>query len=141
MYRLLMEQDVPKRSRIEAVANKERNLAQRHADAARPGPGLPIRPVRNGGVDVCAIFRALRLNEYFWGFVIPKSLTRVERWRRAVLSHDAVRATSLPPDHYVKLYADYALGFTNGAIPPGHERSALAPEIPLDARPMPPRRV
>ncbi|MGZ5875371.1 MAG: hypothetical protein ACXWKP_25060 [Bradyrhizobium sp.] len=69
------------------------------------------------------------------------ALPRVERWRRAVLSRDAVRATSLPPDHYVKLYADYALGFANGAIPPGHERSALAPEIPLDARPMPPRRV
>jgi glutathione S-transferase len=43
------------------------------------------------------------------------------------------RATSLPQDHY-------ALGFANGAIPPGHERSALDPEIPRDARPLPPRR-
>ena len=81
------------------------------------------------------------LNEYFWGFVMPKHLPRVERWRQAVLHHDAVKVTSLPPDHYIKLYADYALGFANGAVLPGHERSALDPDWPLDERPLPPRRI
>jgi glutathione S-transferase len=60
---------------------------------------------------------------------------------QAVLSHDAVKATSLPPDHYIKLYADYALGFANGAIPPGHDRSALDPDWPIEQRQLPARRV
>jgi glutathione S-transferase len=86
-------------------------------------------------------FERYALNEYFWGYTIPEGLARVERWRQAVLRHAAVKATSLHQDHYIKLYADYALGFANGAIPPGHERSALDPAIRLDARPLPPRRV
>jgi glutathione S-transferase len=83
-------------------------------------------------------FKRYALNHYFWGYAIPPRLPQVERWRRGVLDHDAVKTTSLRPDQYIKLYA---LGFANGAIPPGHERSALDPEIPLDARPLPPRRV
>jgi glutathione S-transferase len=52
-----------------------------------------------------------------------------------------VKVTGLPLEDYAKLYADYSLGFSNGAIPPGHDRSALDPTVPLNQRPMPPRRV
>jgi glutathione S-transferase len=47
----------------------------------------------------------------------------------------------LPDDCYIKLYADYSLGYSNGALPPGRERSALDMSVPLESRPLPLRRV
>jgi glutathione S-transferase len=141
MYRLLMEQDIAKRPRIEAATNKDWIWLNEILTRLGPDQDFPFGRFGMAELTYAPFFERYALNEYFWGFVIPENLPQVERWRRAVLRHNAVKATSLPPDHYIKLYADYALGFANGAIPPGHERSALDPGIPLDERPLPPRRV
>lgn len=141
MYRLLMEQDPTKRPRIEAAANRDWVWLNDMLTRLGPDQDFPFGQFGMAELTYAPFFKRYALNEYFWGYTIPPSLPQVERWRRAVLGHDAVKATSLQPDQYIKLYADYALGFANGAIPPGHERSALDPEIPLDARPLPPRRV
>jgi glutathione S-transferase len=141
MYRLLMEQDVAKRPRIEAAANKDWIWLNDMLMRLGPDQDFPFGQFGMAELTYAPFFARYALNEYFWGYTVPKDLPQVERWRRVVLHHDAVKATSLPPDHYIKLYADYALGFANGNIPPGHNRSALDPKIPLDARPLPPRRV
>jgi glutathione S-transferase len=141
MYRLLMEQDAARRPRIEAAANKDWSWLNDMLTRLGPDQDFPFGRFGIAELTYAPFFERYALNEYFWGYTIPEGLARVERWRQAVLLHAAVKATSLHQDHYIKLYADYALGFANGAIPPGHKRSALDPEIRLDARPLPPRRV
>ena len=141
MYRLLMEQDSARRPRIEAAANKDWVWLNGMLTRLGPDRDFPFGGFGMAELTYAPFFKRYALNEYFWGYTIPANLPQVERWRQAVLSHDAVKATSLPADHYIKLYADYALGFANGAVPPGHERSALDPDWPLDTRPLPPRRI
>jgi glutathione S-transferase len=141
MYRLLMEQDAAKRPRIEAAANRDWIWLDDMLTRLGPEQDFPFGRFGMTELTYAPFFVRYALNEYFWGFVMPKHLPRVERWRQAVLHHDAVKVTSLPPDHYIKLYADYALGFANGAIPPGHDRSALDPDWPLEQRQLPARRV
>jgi glutathione S-transferase len=141
MYRLLMEQDTAKRPRIVAAANKDWGWLNDMLTRLGPDQDFPFGSFGMAELTYAPFFARYALNEYFWRYTIPANLPQVERWRRAVLTHNAVKATSLSQDHYIKLYADYAIGFGNGAIPPGHARSALDPEWPLDTRVLPPRRV
>ncbi|GAC1339711.1 MAG: glutathione S-transferase family protein [Beijerinckiaceae bacterium] len=141
MYRLLMEQDATRRPRIEAAANKDWIWLEEMLTRLAPDQDFPFGRFGMAELTYAPFFLRYALNEYFWGYAIPKDLPRVRRWRQAVLDHEAVKATALPADHYLKLYADYALGFANGAVPPGRERSALDPSCPLDESPLPPRRV
>ena len=46
-------------------------------------------------------------------------------------------AESIPD--LIKLYEDYTIGFFNGAVPTGKERSSLDLAVPLADRPMPER--
>jgi len=141
MYRLLMEQDAARRPRIEAAANKDWIWLEDMLMRLAPDQDLPFGAFGMAELTYAPFFLRYALNEYFWGYDIPNGLPRVRRWRQAALDHGAVKATALPADHYLKLYADYALGFANGAVPPGRERSALDPGWPLEARPLPPRRI
>ena len=141
LYRVLMEQDAARRARVEAAARKDWEWLE--AFLVRVNPDVDFAFAEFGMADLtyAPFFQRYELNEYFWAFKIPDDLKRVERWRRALAGHPSVQATSLPLEDYAKLYADYSLGFSNGAIPPGHERSALDPAVPLNQRSMPPRRV
>jgi glutathione S-transferase len=141
MYRLLMEQEPAKRQRIEAAANKDWVWLNDMLTRLGSDRDFPFEQFGMIELTYAPFFERYALNEYFWGFDVPKHLPRVERWRKAVMHHNAVKATSLPSNDYIKLYADYALGFANGAIPPGHNRSALDPDWPLEERPLPARRV
>jgi glutathione S-transferase len=141
MYRLLMEQDSAKRPRIVAAANKDWEWLNDMLTRLGPDQDFPFGSFGMAELTYAPFLARYALNEYFWRYTIPAKLPQVERWRRAVLTHNAVKATSLSQEHYIKLYADYAIGFANGAIPPRHARSALDPEWPLDTRVLPPRRV
>lgn len=141
LYRLLMEQDPAKRQRIEASAAKD--WAWIDAFIARIAPAGDFLFGDFGMVELTfgPFFQRYQLNEYYWQFCVPDELTRVRRWRAAMDAHPALQATSFPPEDLIKLYADYALGFANGAVPPGRERSALDPAVPLAGRPLPPPRI
>ncbi len=141
LYRVLMEQDAGRRGRVEVAARKNWEWLETFLLRVSPDTDFAFAGLGMADLTYAPFFQRYELNEYFWGFKIPDGLSRVERWRRALAGHPSVQATSLPMGDYAKLYADYALGFSNGAIPPGHERSALDPMVPLSQRPMPPRRV
>lgn len=141
LYRVLMEQDPVKRSRVEASARKDWQWLESFLMRVTPGGDFAFAEFGMADLTYAPFFQRYELNEYFWGFRIPDGLERVERWRRALASQPSVRATSSPMGDYAKLYADYSLGFSNGAIPPRHERSSLDMTVPLNQRPMPPRRI
>jgi glutathione S-transferase len=141
LYRVLMEQDPVKRGRVEASAKKNWEWLESFLMRVSPDARFAFAEFGMADLTYAPFFQRYELNEYFWGFRIPDGLARVERWRGALVGHPSVCVTSLLMEDYAKLYADYSLGCFNGAIPPGHERSALDMSVPLSQRQMPPRRV
>lgn len=141
MYRLLMEQDPHKR--LKAEQNAVRDWRWLEEQLKRTTTSGHYALDRFGIVEAtyAPFLQRYLLNEYFWNFVIPKELDRVRSWRDAVLQDGHVVATSLTGEDYIKLYADYSLGYGVGKIPPGRARSALDLDVPLADRPLPPRRV
>jgi len=81
------------------------------------------------------LFQRFWFLEYYEGYHIPSRLIRVRRWRDACLAHPA--AQQVARERIVKLYHDYALGFGNGALPPGRQVSSFAFEPPWQTRPWP----
>jgi glutathione S-transferase len=76
--------------------------------------------------------------DYYEDFELPaEGLERVRRWRDACLAHPA--AQQVDRERIVKLYYDYALGFGNGALPEGRQKSSFALEPDWSTRPWPPR--
>lgn len=84
------------------------------------------------------IFMRFWFLEYYEGFDLPEesSFDRVRRWRDACIAHEA--ADQVTREEIVKLYYDYALGFGNGALPPGRRRSSFAFTPSWRERPWPP---
>lgn len=140
MYRVLMEQDDARRERAEEAAKEDWEWLESYLTRVAPDGDFAFGQFGMAELTFAPFFERYVLNEYFWGFEVPKSLKRVRRWRDATLAHHAVQATSLSEEAYIKLYADYALGYANGKVPPEQERSSSDLTIPLDKRPMPPPR-
>jgi len=140
-YRVLMEQDPARREKVEATFIKDWEWLESFLRRMGSKEGYAFGEFGMADLTYAPFFERAVLNEYFWGFAAPAHLTRVASWREAVAAHPSVRATSLSAEHYIKLYADYSLGYSNGAVPAGRERSSFDFSVPLDQRPMPPRRV
>lgn len=141
MYRVLMEQDLDKRERVEARALADWEWVDRVLGQVAPEGGYPFGNFGLVELTFAPFFVRYILNEYFWGFNIPVHLRRVCAWREAMLNHPIVRKTSLSDEDFIKFYADYSLGYSNGAIPAGHSRSSADTSVPLTDRPMPSPRV
>jgi glutathione S-transferase len=74
---------------------------------------------------------------YYEGFELPDEprLARVRAWQQACLAHPAAQQVSR--EQVVKLYADYAQGAGNGAVPPGRRVSSFSPAPHWSDRPWP----
>ncbi|HYF06094.1 MAG TPA: glutathione S-transferase family protein [Acetobacteraceae bacterium] len=83
------------------------------------------------------LFVRFHFLDYYEGFAIPAGLDRLRRWREACLAHPVAQQVSR--EEVVKLYYDYALGFGNGALPPGRAVSSFALTPHWSRRPWPPR--
>lgn len=140
LYRVLMEQDRERRTRAEAAAAADWNWLEAELDRMGANKGLPFGELSMVDLTFAPFFQRYELNSYFWNFQPPK-LERVEAWIEALAADPSVQATTSDQQSYIKLYADYALGYANGAIPPGKQYSALDMSIPLDSRPLPERRI
>lgn len=141
-YRLLMEQDAGRRPRVEKAVLDDWSWVDNFLRRIAPERDFLWSGFSMAEVSFAPFFQRFVLAEYFWDFRLPArpELERVQRWRSALRDHPVVRATSLPDEDYIKLYADYALGYGNGAVPAGRERSSFDLGIPLSARPMPEKR-
>ncbi len=141
MYTLLMNQDPARHAGL--MENALEGWRWLDAFLMRHNPDGTWLWDGFGMADLSAapFFQRYCLNEHFRGFALPDdpAYARVRRWRDAGLAHPLVVATGMAAAHYIKLYADYALGHGNGAVPPGHARSSFDPNWPLADRPMPQR--
>lgn len=139
-YRVLMEQDAVRRTKSEATFTKDWEWLDDFLQRMGSKEGFAFGEFGMADLTYAPFFERAVLNEYFWDVNMPTHLKRVASWREAVASHPSVRATSLSAEHYIKLYEDYSLGYSNGAIPADRERSSFDFSVPLDQRPMPVRR-
>jgi glutathione S-transferase len=139
MYGLLLNQDP---ARHAALAEKALE-AWRWLDAflRRHNPDGTWLWEEFGMADLSTapFFQRWCLNAHFRRVEPPDTpdYARVRRWRDAMLAHPLVVGTGMPDADFIRLYADYALGFGNGAVPPGHAHSSFDLRIPLASRPMP----
>lgn len=86
-------------------------------------------------------FQRWKIVEYYRYFEVPntEAYVRVLKWCDALLELPIVQETGHPHEDLIKLYADYARGYDNGKVPPGHERSAFDLTVLPEQREMPPR--
>ena len=77
--------------------------------------------------------------EYYEDFTLPDTaeFERVARWRQACMTHPATQQVCY--DEIVTLYYDYAVGFGNGALPTGRDRSSFVFDPDWRERPLPPK--
>jgi len=94
-------------------------------------------------VAIAPFFLRGEVMAYYQDFKLPKAddYKRVSAWRERLLASDVVRGTAESREDLIKMYEDYTIGYFNGAVPPGHERSSSDLSIPLSSRPLPPRAV
>lgn len=141
-YRLLMEQRPERRAQAEAAVLADWRWLDAFLMRVNPDGRYVWDSFGMADLSYAPFFRRFVLNTYFWCFRLPDGeLARVRRWQQALQEHPAVRATSLSDEDYIKLYADYALGYSNGKLPPGRLRSSFDPGMALAERPMPDRRI
>lgn len=147
-YRLLMNRDPAQRAGltqalVDQYARLDEALRQCDERAARDGLGgdAPWCWGRYGWAEVVytPLFMRFWCLGYYEGFALPDRphLARVRAWEQACLSHPA--AQQVTREQVIKLYADYAQGVGNGALPPGRQVSSFALDPPWDQRPWPAR--
>jgi glutathione S-transferase len=141
MYSLLMNQDPARHGALieKALASwrwLDGFLMRHNPDGAWFADGFGM-----ADLSAAPFFQRYCLNAYFRGFALPEQagFARVRRWRDACLANPLVVSTGMPDEDFIKLYADYAHGFGNGAVPPGRAYSSFDMMVPLASRPMPPR--
>lgn len=143
MYRALMEQDPARRPRAEAAAAADWIALESMLERLDAGPDAVFGAFGMVEISFAPFFERYVLNEHYWGFDPARQpgLSRVLRWRAAMLEHPAIKATGMPAHDYIKLYEDYSYGCSNGKIPPGKSHSSFDLGIPLHTRPLPARRI
>lgn len=141
-YRLLMEQRPERRPQAEAAVLADWRWLDAFLMRINPDGRYVADSFGMADLSYAPFFQRFVLNTYFWDFRLPDGeLARVRRWQEALQDHPAVRATSLRDEDYIKLYADYALGYSNGKLPPGQQHSSFDPGTALADRLMPERRI
>ena len=90
-------------------------------------------------LSTAPFFQRYCLNTHYRGFALPEGeeYSRVRRWQAALLAHPLVIATGMPDADFITFYEDYALGYGNGAVPAGRQRSSFDVSVPLAGRPLP----
>jgi glutathione S-transferase len=136
-YRFVMNQDKSRRdvfcSTMTAQYAKINEFLQWHA----PDRDFLFDDFGFAEVVFTPILARFCFLDYYEGYEIPNELKRVRRWRDACLANPA--AQQVCREEILKLYYDYALGFGNGALPPGRERSSFVFEPHWSMRPWPPQ--
>lgn len=143
MYRALMEQDVDRRLKLQQQAADDWAALEGLLSRFGAGPEHVFDQFGIVELTYAPFFERYVLNEHYWGFdpLNQPGLTLLRRWREAVLNHPLVKRTGMSSTDYIKLYEDYAYGYSNGKVREGREVSSFDLSIPLADRPLPARRI
>lgn len=143
MYRLLMNQDSAQNEKL----TEDALATWRWVDEflMRHNPGGTFLDDGDGfslaEINYAPFFQRYCLNEHYRAFRLPEDgrYDRVRRYRDACLAEPLVRRTGMPDEDFIKLYFDYSLGYGDGKVPSGRDRSSFDLDLPLSDRPLPPR--
>lgn len=138
-YALLMNRDRARRAALhEALLSQYARLDDFLRQFGGSGPWLFERFGWAETVFTPLFMRFWFLDYYEdWALPADAAFDRVRRWVQACVAHPA--AQQVCREEIVKLYADYAQGAGNGALPPGRRRSSFVFEPPWQQRPWPAR--
>lgn len=141
MYRLLMNQDAAAMAALKDKALTEWRWLDAMLMRHNPDGTWLWDNFGMADLSVAPFFMRWCLNDWYRCLPAPQGdcYARVRRWHDSCLAHPLVRDTGMSDGDFIKLYADYAMGFGNGAVPPGRTHSSFDLSVPLSARPMPPR--
>ena len=86
-------------------------------------------------------FQRWQAVEHYRYFELPETeaYAQVRRWRDSCINLSLVRETAPDRETLIKIYADYARGFAQGAAPPGEASAFDVAASPPASRPLPPR--
>lgn len=137
-YRMILNRDSAKRD--EHVAEVDAQYARLDDFLRYYAPDGDFLFDAFGWAEVAfaPMFKRLWFLEYYEAYEIPQHLTRVLRWREAILAHPVVERHHGHRE-LMTLYYDYAQGGGNGRIPEGRTVSSFTLDPPWSERPMPPR--
>ena len=138
-YTLVMNQDESQReAKLEKLLKVYRDL-NTLLDQYNPDGTFLFEEFGWAECVYTSMFMRFWFLDYYEGFELPqtKDYARVAKWKAACLAHPAAQQVSF--EEIVTLYFDYALGYGNGALPEGRERSSFVFEPDWRDRPMPPK--
>lgn len=143
MYRVLMEQDDGRRAKLQKQAEGDWTALEVLLDRFDARQESVFEAFGMVELSYAPFFQRYVLTDHYWGFQPWRQagMERVRRWSEAIHAHPAVQRTGMTASDYIKLYEDYAYGYSNGAIPPGRVRSSFDLSSPLSERPLPARRI
>ena len=141
MYTLLMNQDSARAGELHEKAIESWRWLNQILMRHNPDGTYMWDQFGMADLSIASFFQRYCLNVYYRGFKIPQGpeFQRVRTWYDALLAHPVVKQTGMSDEDFIKLYEDYSLGYGNGKVPPGRERSSFDLAVPLHQRPMPPR--
>lgn len=92
-------------------------------------------------VSVAPFFLRYEVVSYYQDFEVPDlpDYQLVRQWRDRLLADPVVQSTAESVSDLIKMYEDYTIGYFNGAVPPGRERSSSDLSVPLAQRNLPPK--
>ena len=103
--------------------------------------GYPDHDIGIAEIVVAPFLLRYEVVSYYQDFDVSSfsSLSQFNAWRARLLAHPIVTETAESLEDLIKMYEDYTIGYYNGAVPPGKERSSSDDTIPFASRPLPPR--
>lgn len=136
-YRMILNRDASKRDELRAGVDAE--YAKLNDFLAYYAPDRDFLWDGFGWAEAAMtpMFKRLWFIEYYEGYEVPQSLTRVLRWREASLAHPAARHRTW--EEIITLYYDYSQGGGNGRIPEGRAISSFTLDPHWSSRPLPPK--
>jgi glutathione S-transferase len=135
-YRFVMNQDRATRQALHDKHLAEWAKLDAFLSAHAPGRTFLFEQFAWAEAVYTSMFMRFWFAEYYEGFDLPDSLSRVRRYRDACREHEA--AQQVTREEIIKAYYDYAKGAGNGALLPGRTRSSFVFEPHWSKRPWPP---
>ncbi|MEM7002689.1 MAG: glutathione S-transferase family protein [Pseudomonadota bacterium] len=103
--------------------------------------GYPEHEIGMAEIVVAPFLLRYEVVAYYQDFDVAgcEQLHHFNAWRARLLAETLVVETAESLEDLIKMYADYTIGYYNGAVPPNQERSSSDLSIPLSTRPLPPK--
>jgi glutathione S-transferase len=136
-YAMIRNRDAAKREELTAAVDAQYAKLDRFLRDYGRGREFLFERLGWAEVALAPLAKRLEFLNYYEGYEIPSTLTRVRAWHEACLAHPATQDHTVA--EIVRLYYDYSRGAGGGSLPPGRTVSTMTLSPHWSKRPMPPR--